>query len=651
MLVVLFAVSLVTTPSPEYFVSTAGNDQNPGTVDAPFRTLARALLAARYDGAASSVVSLCGPSVLHRLTEPINLEPTDSGLTVRTAPGEPRHTLHGGLALDKWRLDNETGAWVHDVPMGVASRQLFFNGQRANRSRSETMRLRASRPETAFESSSSEALGWRNPREVELVFRGVRGHFTEQRCTVERVSAAAGNRSRVLVWPKQPCYFNVQLSAGGGAGGGPPGQVQPTSAAGIMDVNASVAFIENVPWPRDASDFASSPEGTWYLDRAAAEVRYKPTAADIAVGIGHSSAVLPVLERLVQGGGTPDAPLFNVTFDNVGFRHTTWLEPDGPDGYVPQQAAVRLVGATTGIVGDGLAAVTGMPCQNLLCEVTPGAVSLGAARALRLLNCSFDGLGAAALWLHSGAQDCAVVGCEFSDLSAGAVSIGRVDTHDVTDPSRQERRNVVAHNYIHGVGSEYHGAAAVWGGFVADTLIEHNTVEDTSYSAFHIGWGWRLEQGYSERNTLAHNRVLRHMREMDDGGGLYTSGPQPGSRLYRNYVSGRVQRRVGGCLYHDDGSSGFVDEQNVCDEPPGLASTCCGFFFTGGSPAPPYTTTHDINVSTTFTTALILGTNNSHGVRIEDTIDCRDGWPPEALAVIATSGYQPPHAQPHWPRS
>jgi hypothetical protein len=40
------------------------------------------------------------------------------------------------------------------------------------------------------------------------------------------------------------------------------------------------------------------------------------------------------------------------------------------------------------------------------------------------------------------------------------------------------------------------------------------------YSGVHVGWGWRLAQGYSRRNEIAFNRIRHHMLLMDDGGGL-----------------------------------------------------------------------------------------------------------------------------------
>ena len=50
------------------------------------------------------------------------------------------------------------------------------------------------------------------------------------------------------------------------------------------------------------------------------------------------------------------------------------------------------------------------------------------------------------------------------------------------------------------------------------------------------------------------------------GGGIYTLGPQPGSSLSRNYLINH-DAPLGGsnCIYHDNGSGGFTDSENVCE--------------------------------------------------------------------------------------
>ena len=242
---------------------------------------------------------------------------------------------------------------------------------------------------------------------------------------------------------------------------------------------------------------------------------------------------------------------------------------------------MRLVGSTTSVLhGTGphnahvapdgdLAPVTGMPCQNLNCEPTPGALSFHTSIGLTVQDCSFEHLGSAALYLGDGAQHSHIVGNEFADISAGAVAVGRVDSWDVADPSQQEAYNIIESNYLHDIAVEYAGAAGIWQGFWRDSKILNNTMIRLGYSAVHLGWGWRLAQGYSRNNEVAFNRIRHHLLLADDGGGLYTSGPQPNTTIHHNYVSKRQHNQCGGCMYRDDGSAYIVDSFNVCDMPSG----------------------------------------------------------------------------------
>ena len=197
-----------------------------------------------------------------------------------------------------------------------------------------------------------------------------------------------------------------------------------------------------------------------------------------------ADCVLPVLEQLIVGRGQSLArPLRNITLSGIRFSYSTWLGPNSKDGYVPQQAAVRLIGSTTCVLhGSGhhnahvapagdIAAVTGMPCQNLNCEPTPGAVSFHTVVGLTVRDCTFEHLGSAALYLGDGAQHSHIAGNEFGDISAGAVAVGRVDSWDVTDPAQQEAFNMIEDNYLHDIAVEYAGAAGIWQGFWRDSKI------------------------------------------------------------------------------------------------------------------------------------------------------------------------------------
>jgi hypothetical protein len=475
---------------------TTGSDGAAGTASSPFRTLERAIVAAR-EQQHRSAVQLRGER--HYLTQALQLGPADSGLRLTSFPGE-NATLVGGVRLASWVATAAKGVWTHKVPPDVAgaySRQLWVNGVRA---RSATGSLpgnwvfgtepdewgRDSSFATVYLTDNRELLHWRNPGDVEFVFHA-RGLFTEQRCTWASVTESSSKPGWVAVRVKQPCMLNVKVSAGGGSARadstqtGQDPQTLPTPAQHILAKNMNVIRTENIFDAGPGIGFARSMPGTFYLDRTESTVYYKARPTD---DMSTVDVLFPVLEQLIVGRGqSATRKLRNVTLSGLGFAFTTWLGPNSQDGYVPQQAAVRLVGGTTGILhGSGaheshpaalgdMAAVTGMPCQNLNCEPTPGALSFHSVDGVVVEQCAFQHLGSAALYLGDGAQHCKVEGNEFSDISAGAVAVGRVDSWVVTEPDMQEAFNEVVGNYLHDVAVEYAGAAGVWQGFWRDSKI------------------------------------------------------------------------------------------------------------------------------------------------------------------------------------
>ena len=48
-------------------------------------------------------------------------------------------------------------------------------------------------------------------------------------------------------------------------------------------------------------------------------------------------------------------------------------------------------------------------------------------------------------------------------------------------------------NLFSGIPVEYSGANPIFAGYVADTLIDHNTIHDSTYSGICLGWGWGMQ--------------------------------------------------------------------------------------------------------------------------------------------------------------
>jgi hypothetical protein len=109
-------------------------------------------------------------------------------------------------------------------------------------------------------------------------------------------------------------------------------------------------------------------------------------------------------------------------------------------------------------------------------------------------------------------------------------------------------------------------------GYTKQTTVAHNEIRALPYSGISVGWGWGEEdagggaykvQGpfYDRPTVCRENRILNNhihhvMRELQDGGGIYTLGNQPGTLIAGNHI--HDNRGAPGGIYLDEGS-GFIE--------------------------------------------------------------------------------------------
>jgi hypothetical protein len=552
------------------------------TVDEAF-TLGDAQVALRqalaaHDGKVDVTVSLAPGT--HRVPKGgLLLTPLDTpaeGYVVHWR-GSDGSTMSGGDNVTGWAPSTDpklpAGVWRAPLPPSLepngTSRQFYVDGVRASRTSTPlrsvlpdlTLEDRADCPACSYATASSAPLAWSNPADVEFVYTAVASGWAEPRCTLESAqvvpepptphpnctltdtqpdcgyagstqSECEGNKTAahpdgccwvpggahpsghwciVPEFPptngstgatrlamKQPCFWNLVNRPYQPIGGSPP------------------ASVENV------RELLSAP-GQWYLDRARAEVLYFPFPGQ---SMASASAVLAVEERVVSLEGAA-----RQNFSGVTFAFATWLRPGQEVGYVEQQSAA----CNACPYGVKKAWYCG---KDDVLVVTPGNVAVVGGADVAFSGCTFAHLGAYGASAGGGAQRVSWLGCDFFDLSAGALMLGATDTFNVTDPAQWDGAYAVADCDMWDTGAEYTGATTVFAGYVFNTSIEHNRVANASYSGMTVGWGWGREDSARGGNSVRGNHVQGvQTRRCCDGGGIYTLGPQPGSAITENYIA------------------------------------------------------------------------------------------------------------------
>jgi hypothetical protein len=277
--------------------------------------------------------------------------------------------------------------------------------------------------------------------------------------------------------------------------------------------------------------------GEWYLDRSSGRLTYLPLPGET---LQNTTIFAPHLERLLIIAGDQSDPgrLAHVTISNLAFAHTEWPLPT--TGYDTFQ---------------------GQPTLSSAIEVTASA-------GVRIERCIISNTGAYGIALGLGTQNCKVVGCLMYDLGGGGVKIGDIRMSLTASPPMLPTGNVVAQNTITDIGQVHYSSNGIWAGIVKDTRIINNEIRRAPYTGIAVGWSWNDRPTSCGGNVIERNHIHHVMQLLQDGGGIYTLGRQPGTVIRGNLIHHSSPSHLASGpgtagLYFDQGSSGFLVEDNV----------------------------------------------------------------------------------------
>jgi len=270
-----------------YFVAPNGVDTNPGTRERPFATLGRAQQAARQ-ARGRVPVTVCLREGTHYLPEPLVLTAEDSGTkaapVVYQAYPKEQPVISGGIRLKdpKWEPYRD-GIVKVAVPAGLATDQLFVNGERQHLARYPNFdpKVRHFNGCAADAISPQRAARWQDPR----------GGF------IHAMHSAEWGGMHYVITGKGP---DNKITYEGGWQNNRPSGMHP-----------QFRMVENVFEELDAP-------GEWFLDGKANTLYFYPPA-----GLDLSAAVVEAvrLRHLIEFRGTPQTPVRFITLKGLTFRH------------------------------------------------------------------------------------------------------------------------------------------------------------------------------------------------------------------------------------------------------------------------------------------------------------------------------------------
>ena len=559
----------------EIYVSLQGNDKNPGTKEAPFNTLNRAIKQAR-EWRRLNRPEVAG-GIYIRLEEGVYaqrnslfLRPEDSGTpdspTVICAVDGAHPVISGGVAVTGWKRGCNHPAipeklkqkiWSAEAPLignrRVETRQMWVNGHKVQRA-------------AQFPDGELERMIDFNPEEQTITIP------VSQSVNPNRLQNA-GQLEMIVHQRWAIAILRVK-------------SIDVKDGQAVVRFHEPESYLEFAhPWPQpviggekgnssfcltNALELLDQP-GEWFQEYPSGTIYYYPQASE---NMETAEVIIPTLETLVTIDGTLSRPVKHIQFNGITFAHTSWMRPSY-QGHVTLQGGFPLLDAYK-LQEPGLPEKAELENQAWITRPET-AIRVRGAEHIDFKHCTFRHLSSTGLDYEWAVTASSVEDCQFTDIGGTALLVGAfpdggLETHIPFIPA--DVRELCSHitirnNFISNVTNEDWGCVGIGAGYVRNMDVSHNEVCHLNYSGICVGWGWTsLESGMCN-NRIEANYVHHFARRLYDAGGLYTLSNQPGSVMRNNWIEHLIEAPYATndrafYIYLDEATDGYTMENNWC---------------------------------------------------------------------------------------
>lgn len=565
----------LTASAGDIFVSaTNGNDKASGSKEAPLKTLGQALKQAREwrrlgSSNAEGGINIIMSGGVYRLYKPLFIRPEDSGTAnsptiIRSADGE-RAVISGGIEVKGWRkgcddprlpAEVRSMVWVADAPMDgnriVETRQLWADGHKAMRASQFAYgvmeRMKAFNTDDESITIPTPKTDLSRARQLEMT---VHQRWAIAILRVKEMKNLGNGLTKV--WFHQP-ESQIEFA-------------HPWPQPVIDGDRGSSSFCLT-----NAAELLDEP-GEWFQDYPSGRIYYYP---EDGKDPNRMDITVPLLETLMNIGGTRERHVSNIRFENIAFEHSAWRRPLH-EGHVTLQGGFRFI--------DGYKlAEPGLPhkaeLENQAWIARPeAAVTAQFADSIGFSSCTFSHIGATAVDLAYAVSSSDISSCVFTDIGGTAIMAGwfgeqGFETHIPYKPAIDSdmcNRLIIERNTITDAANEDWGCGAVSAGYVRDTDISGNTISHVNYSGICVGWGWTAHESGMRNNRITDNSISDYARQLYDVGGIYVMSNQPGSVISGNtismpYPAPYATNDRAFCIYFDEATDGYTVSNNMMPE-------------------------------------------------------------------------------------
>lgn len=623
-----------------YYVAPEGNDANPGTITAPFKTLPRARDAVRAVNANMSGdihVHLRGGN--YQIAGTVDFTPSDSGTNgyrvIYSAYQNETPVLSGGVLVTGW---TQHGGNIWKAPLNRSNklRALYVNDKRAFMAAKTinsqgcygTYSINAGQAPWALESGSQcdgakygltdlPAIS-RNPDDIEVETATT---WQTAIAGVRQVTTSSDGASRVALFQQ------------------PGAAIAQGAFNGNFQSGGSHKFM-------NAYEFLDAP-GEFYFDKSSQTVYYyKADSENVATATVYAPNNVPTLLR-VSGTSTTNHAR-NITFSGITVQHSDW-NLFTVAGSAFKQAQQGGLGNTVYVKGNFHVYYY----RNV--DTAPGIIQLENADGITLLRNRVQHTGVDGINMVNDVQNTQLIGNYTNDVAGSAITVGHPQHVYIGDhtPTNREKysaqveglpKNIeIKNNYLYDSAVLFNGHSPI-SAYFADTLtVQHNRIEKAPWNGITLGWGWWNFDGSSgsiapnrptttaRNNNISYNHIIDTVQRLNDTAPIYTLGSQPGTTITNNYLQGVPSGHKYG-LHPDEGSAYMTFRDNVLSVDKNV---------TWLINSDDFGRKHDLSITQTYGPINKVSNKNLPDSTIQDILVSSDYvWPAAAHGIAVNSGLE-----------
>ncbi|MBE6655901.1 MAG: hypothetical protein E7609_03385 [Ruminococcaceae bacterium] len=203
-------------------------------------------------------------------------------------------------------------------------------------------------------------------------------------------------------------------------------------------------------------------------------------------------------------------------------------------------------------------------------------------RGFDVVGCNFHDLPCEGISFRNRVENTTVKDSSFTDIGSGAIRFGGGSAAvAVWSKTEGTENSTITNNYFDRIAVKIYSSPAVTVQYAKDIDLSYNTIRNTSYSGYSVGWSWSAAAFmYGESVRLMHvdihhNYIESVMQQTGDGGHIYTLGGNASKEehtlfnwTHDNYLvftnkTGDGQGRFHAAQYYDGSSSNWENWNTV----------------------------------------------------------------------------------------